>query len=56
MDTFQKRGLKFDNKGVNISRAIRELLGKRIIFSDKSDYVLSDPLFERFVRERVLKH
>ena len=45
-----------DDKGVNISRAIRELLGKGIIFSEKSNYVVSDPLFERFVRERVLKH
>ena len=45
-----------DNKGVNISRAINELLGKGIIFSDKSGYVVADPLFERFVKERVLKY
>jgi hypothetical protein len=45
-----------DNKGVNISRAINELLGKGIIFSDKSGYIVSDPLFERFVKKRVLKY
>jgi nitrogenase subunit NifH len=32
-----------ENKGINISRAINELIGKGIIFSNKSDYVLSDP-------------
>jgi Cdc6-like AAA superfamily ATPase len=47
---------EIDNKGVNISRAINELLGKGIIFSDKSGYVVSDPLFERFIKERVLKY
>jgi hypothetical protein len=47
---------EIDNKGVNISRAINELLGKGIIFSDKSGYIVSDPLFERFVKERVLKY
>jgi hypothetical protein len=45
-----------DNKGVNISRAINELLGKGLIFTDESGYVVSDPLLERFVKERVLKH
>jgi nitrogenase subunit NifH len=44
-----------ENKGINISRAINELIGKGIIFSNKSDYVLSDPLLERFIKERVLK-
>jgi len=47
---------EIDNKGVNISRAINELMGKGIIFSDKSGYVVSDPLFERFIKERVLKY
>jgi uncharacterized protein len=47
---------EIDNKGVNISRAINELLGKGIIFSEKSGYVVSDPLFERFIKERVLKY
>ena len=45
-----------ESKGINISRAINELLGKGIIFSDKSGYVLSDPLLERFIKERVLKY
>jgi uncharacterized protein len=45
-----------DNKGVNISRAINELLGKGIIFTDELGYVVSDPLLERFVKERVLKY
>jgi len=45
-----------ESKGINISRAINELLGKGIIFSDKSGYVISDPLLERFIRERVLKY
>jgi len=44
-----------ENKGVNISRAINELLGKGIIFSEKSGYILSDPLLERFIKERILK-
>jgi uncharacterized protein len=45
-----------DNKGINISRAINELLGKGVIFSDKSGYYLSDPLLERFIKERILKY
>jgi uncharacterized protein len=44
-----------ENKGINISRAINELLGKGIIFSEKTGYALSDPLLERFIRERILK-
>ena len=47
---------EIDNKGINISRAINELLGKGLIFSAKSGYVVSDPLLERFVKERVLKY
>jgi AAA+ ATPase superfamily predicted ATPase len=45
-----------ENTGINISRAINELLGKGIIFSEKSGYILSDPLLERFIKERVLKY
>jgi len=45
-----------DNKGVNISRAINELMGKGLIFNHESGYIVSDPLLERFVKERVLKH
>jgi uncharacterized protein len=41
--------------GINISRALKELLGKGIIFSTKSGYILSDPLLEIFIREKVLK-
>jgi len=44
-----------ESKGVNISRAINELSGKGIIFSDGSLYYLSDPLFEKFVVRRILK-
>lgn len=44
-----------ENKGINVSRSVNELLGKGIIFSDKSGYILSDPLLERFIKERVLK-
>jgi AAA+ ATPase superfamily predicted ATPase len=43
------------NRGINISRAVNELSGKGIIFSDGSMYTLSDPLFEIFIRKRVLK-
>lgn len=45
-----------EDKKINISRAISELVGKGIVFSEKSGYVLSDPLFERFIKERVLKN
>jgi uncharacterized protein len=45
-----------DSNGINISRAINELLGKGVVFSDKSGYSLSDPLFERFIKERILKY
>ena len=31
-------------------------LGKGLIFNDESGYIVSDPLLERFVKERVLKH
>lgn len=44
-----------ETRGINISRAVNELLGKGILFSDGSGYTLSDPLFERFIRERILK-
>lgn len=47
---------RIENKGINISRAINELLGKGIIFSEKSGYLLSDPLLERFIKERILKY
>ena len=47
---------EIDSKSINISRAINELSGKGIIFSDKSGYILSDPLLERFIKERVLKY
>ena len=47
---------EIENKSINISRAINELLGKGIIFSDKSVYIVSDPLFERFIKVRVLKY
>jgi len=47
---------EIDNKGINISRAINELRGKGLIFTDESGYVVSDPLLEKFVKERVLKH
>jgi len=45
-----------ENKGINVSRAINELLGRGIIFSEKPVYTLSDPLLERFIKERVLKY
>ena len=44
-----------ENNRINISRAINELIGKGIIFSVKSGYILSDPLLERFIKERILK-
>jgi uncharacterized protein len=44
-----------NKSGINISRAVNELLGKGLIFSEKSGYTLSDPLLERFIRGRVLK-
>lgn len=45
-----------EDKGINISRAINDLLGKGIIFSDKTGYFLSDPLLRRFIKERILKY
>ena len=44
-----------ENNTINISRAINELTGKGIIFNEKSGYILSDPLLERFIKERILK-
>ena len=43
------------NPGINISRAIKELQGKGIIFSVKPGYILTDPLLEIFIKEKVLK-
>ena len=45
-----------ESKGINISRAINELLGKGLLFSDESGYTVSDPLFERFIKERILQY
>jgi hypothetical protein len=44
-----------DDRGINISRAINDLLGKGMIFSDRAGYILSDPLFERFIKDRIIK-
>lgn len=44
-----------DNSSINISRAINELIGKGIIFTAKSAYTLSDPLLERFIKQKILK-
>jgi len=44
-----------DNNTINISRAINDLIGKGIIFNQKSGYILSDPLLERYIKERILK-
>lgn len=44
-----------ENNKINISRAINELIGKGIIFNEKTGYILSDPLLERFIKERILK-
>lgn len=44
-----------DNNRINTSRAINELIGKGILFNEKSGYILSDPLLERFIKERILK-
>jgi hypothetical protein len=44
-----------ENKSINISRAINELLGKGVIFQVESSYIVSDPLLERFIKEKVLK-
>jgi len=41
--------------GINISRAIRELTGKGLIYSRNSSYYLTDPLFEKYVSEKILK-
>lgn len=44
-----------DNNKINTSRAINELIGKGILFNEKSGYILSDPLLERFIKERIVK-
>lgn len=41
--------------GVNISRGIRELSGKGFIYSRYSSYYLTDPLFEKYIRVKILK-
>ena len=41
--------------GVNISRAIKDLSGKGFIYSRDSSWFLTDPLFEKYVRNRILK-
>lgn len=43
------------NNTINISRAINKLIGNGIIFNQNSGYILSDPLLERFIKERILK-
>jgi len=41
--------------GINISRAIKDLSGKGFIYSKGSSWFLTDPLFEKYVRNRILK-
>jgi len=41
--------------GINISRAIKDLSGKGFIYSKGSSWFLTDPLFEEYIRNRILK-
>lgn len=41
--------------GVNISRSIKELLGKGLVYLKDSSYYLTDPLFEEYVNVKILK-
>jgi uncharacterized protein len=43
-----------DNR-YNLTRAIRDMKGKGVIMSIDSTYILSDPLLEMFIKEKVLK-
>jgi hypothetical protein len=42
-------------KGVNISRAVKELAGKGTVFLDRASYHVSDPLFGIYIRKKILK-
>jgi len=42
-------------KSVNVSRAINELKGKGFVLYDKDKYLITDPLFEFYIKKSVLK-
>jgi hypothetical protein len=44
-----------ETRSVNVSRAINDLIGKGILIPEGPGYCVTDPLLERFVRERILK-
>lgn len=44
-----------DDNRYNLTRAIKDMKGKGVILSDDSAYILSDPLLEMFIKEKVLK-
>jgi AAA+ ATPase superfamily predicted ATPase len=44
-----------ETRSINVSRAVNELIGKGILMPEGQGYCVTDPLLERFVRERILK-
>ncbi len=44
-----------DTKKINLGRALKKLSGKGIIYNEKGKYQLSDPLFELWIIENVIR-
>ena len=44
-----------ETKKINASRALKRLTGRGILWNEKSNYTLSDPLFELWIQERILQ-
>lgn len=44
-----------ENNRINITRALKELAGRGLIFNTKEGYTIADPLLGRFIRDRILR-
>lgn len=41
--------------GINISRAIKEMAGRGLVYSKDSSYYMTDPLFEKYIKVKIMK-
>jgi len=44
-----------EDNSINITRALKELAGRGLVFHNKEGYTIADPLLCRFIRDRILK-
>ena len=40
---------------INISRAVKEMAGRGLVYSKDSLYYMTDPLFEKYIKVKIMK-